>query len=498
MRSRLRFLFLPLLSVLMACEGNVRLEVDVLPGSFPNVIGPDRDVLDVGVLAVEGFDPGWLDPETAVLTAGGGAAEVPALAAAPPADVNGDGRPDVVLTFSVTALREAALVTGETSRLVLRARGRGRLQGVVGEGWDRVVLDASGVARLPAPGGPHAVGTTSFVFADPTRPAPAGLQQPHRTLVVRAFYPAAGDPRSATVQPATYFLDDREAQIHAERRRLPALFFDRAAGWARLDAHPTERPRRLPVLVFSPGLGSTLTYYQTLLADLASHGYVVLAIAHPRHAGVVVYPDGQSVAPITGTDPMEIRAVHDDAVLDQRALVTWLAGHDAPAPLHGRLDLDRLAVFGHSLGGSASADAALGEPRVRVALNIDGQFFGMASFGGPSVPVMHLASEPHTEAVDASLGRFVTNRHAVAYYARVAGTLHNNPHDWGFLRPLMANPPPLAMFALGPIDPGRGVAIFASYARALFEHHLHDRPSPLLAGAHPAFPEVTMIVHPAP
>jgi hypothetical protein len=502
MRSRLRVLALPsflsFISLLTACEGNARLEVDILPGSFPNVIRADRDVLDVAVLAAEGFDPGWLDPETAALTDASQTAAVPALAEAARADVNGDGRPDVVLAFSVAALREAALVTAETSRLVLRARGRGRLQGATGEGWDRVVLDPSGVARLPAPGGPHAVGTTSFLFADATRPAPAGLQQPQRTLVVRAFYPAAGDPRSAAVQPATYFLDDREAHIHAERRRLPALFFDRAAGWARLDARPTESPGGLPVLVFSPGLGSTLTYYQTLLADLASHGYVVLAIAHPRHAGVVVYPDGQSVPPIAGADPIEIRAVHDDAVLDQRALVGWLAQHDAPAPLRGRLDLGRVAVFGHSLGGSASADAALGEPRVRLALNIDGQFFGMASFGGPSVPVMHLASEPHTEAVDASLGRFVTNRRAVAYYARVAGTLHNNAHDWGFLRSLIANPPPLAMLALGPIDPGRGVEVIASYARALFDQHLHDRPSPLLTGGHPAFPEVTVVVHPTP
>jgi dienelactone hydrolase len=486
------------LPLLPACEGSARLEVDILPGAFPNVIQPDSDALDVAVLAPPGFHPSWLDPDTAVLTDAAGTVEVRALAARPHADVNGDGRPDAVLAFSITALRDTRLLTAETSRLVLRARGRGPLQDRTGEGWDRVVLDASGAARLPAPSGPHAVGTTAFLFSDPTRPAPGGLQQPHRTLPVQAFYPAHGDPRSAAVQPAPYFLEDRQAQIHAERRRLPATFFDRAAGWARLDVRPADHPGRFPVLVFSPGLGSPIAYYQTLLADVASHGYVVLAIAHPRHAGVVVYPDGQSVAPIAGTDPVEIREVHDHAVLDQRALVSWLAAHGAPAPLRGRLDLGRRGAFGHSLGGSASADAALADPSVRVALNIDGQFFGLASGGGPPAPVMHLASEPHTETVDPSLARFVTNRRGVAYYARVAGTLHNNVQDWGLLRPLMSNPPPLPMLSLGPIDPRRGVEVIASYARALFDQHLRDRPSPLLAGPDPGFPEVVMVVHPAP
>ena len=58
---------------------------------------------------------------------------------------------------------------------------------------------------------------------------------------------------------------------------------------------------------------------------------------------------------------------------DVSAVLDWLAHADADAAsaLHGRVDLGRAAVAGHSFGGAAAAAASQREPRLRAAVLLD-------------------------------------------------------------------------------------------------------------------------------
>jgi hypothetical protein len=51
-----------------------------------------------------------------------------------------------------------------------------------------------------------------------------------------------------------------------------------------------------PVLIFSPGGGMPREVHAAQFEDLASHGYVVAAIAHPYGAIVTLFPDGRQIA----------------------------------------------------------------------------------------------------------------------------------------------------------------------------------------------------------
>jgi hypothetical protein len=95
-------------------------------------------------------------------------------------------------------------------------------------------------------------------------------------------------------------------------------------------------------------------------------------------------------------------------------------------------------------------------------------------------------------------GRLPVNRKDLAYHLTVAGTLHNDSQDWGFLRSLMIPAPPLEKFNLGTIDPARGIEIIAAYTRAFFDRHVREQPAPLLSDGNPGFPEVTKVVYEAP
>ena len=158
------------------------------------------------------------------------------------------------------------------------------------------------------------------------------------------------------------------------------------------DAAVLTSTRRLPVVLFSPGLTGVRGQNTGWAMDLASHGYVVVALDHPYDSAAVLRRDGSIVrttVTATGDDAEDnraadrltaIRAADLRFVLDELHRV---GGPRAPGEppvdipeglthLVGRLDLNRVAVAGHSIGGAAALLAAGHDPRMRAVVNLDG------------------------------------------------------------------------------------------------------------------------------
>jgi pimeloyl-ACP methyl ester carboxylesterase len=132
----------------------------------------------------------------------------------------------------------------------------------------------------------------------------------------------------------------------------------RAVVWSPI-AQPDDD---LPTLIFSPGFGAAPAHYSTLLSQWAREGYLVIGIAHPA---------------FTNPDEMEL---YDASNMIARQLVRAvdhiLTEHDRPGSPFSRVDAKRIGLVGHSVGGSASAQAAAWDPRVRAAMDLDGTIFG--------------------------------------------------------------------------------------------------------------------------
>ena len=137
---------------------------------------------------------------------------------------------------------------------------------------------------------------------------------------------------------------------------------------------------KAPVVLFSHGGISTKDSNVSLFRELASHGFVVISIEHPYHA-LATKAGGKTIF-IDVNYFMELNSEnsHKDIVRSWRLFQKWmkLRTEDLGFVLDSiealslpdndrrpRLDLERIAVMGHSLGGSA----ALGLPRLRK--NID-------------------------------------------------------------------------------------------------------------------------------
>lgn len=246
--------------------------------------------------------------------------------------------------------------------------------------WELIRLApvASERIELPDPTGLYAVGRTTLHWIDEKRKEVAKPDSDDkRELLAYVWYPT---PR---VQQRTAYLPDlKEMDKDLPSRAAATMRILNVA--AQQDAPLIARPQSFPVVIFSPGAGVKTLYYSSLEMDLASHGYVVVALEHPYDAPVVVFPDGRVLHSIpakrvsTSADS-ERQAMQDTA--DYRAQDIFFAkaklGELAadPKSLFGsRLDLHRVATVGHSLGGMAALRACQLDAGIGACVNIDGSY----------------------------------------------------------------------------------------------------------------------------
>jgi dienelactone hydrolase len=168
-------------------------------------------------------------------------------------------------------------------------------------------------------------GTLSDVLVRSTRHAVAlpGRPSPHDVAHLKLYYPATDDPSE-----------------HAA-----------ASG----EMAPDLSRGRLPVVLFLSGINVAQESYRWLAVELVRSGHVVVTYDHvgqlmPGLVGLSPSVDLGALAPdVYGTRPTCDALV---PILDElRAL-------DADGPLAGLFDLDRVALGGHSAGGTVALQSA--------------------------------------------------------------------------------------------------------------------------------------------
>jgi fermentation-respiration switch protein FrsA (DUF1100 family) len=387
--------------------------------------------------------------------------------------------------------------------------------------------------ELPAPTGRYPVATTSWRLTDRSRAETFAAPGAFRQVEVLAWYPAS---RRRAV-PAPYLREGLP-----EVRAFAKLFgvetaFDRVKDvrtHADLDGPPAASPKKFPILIFSHGYTGIPSSYTALLEDLASHGYAVLSVVHPYEAseatlenGHVVsirdndgkFPQGvQDVLAEWGAEDATMAAVTrtaDDAEqirllrgylsglrLTALALRRWvddtklvidrlpsLPKSTAGGRLAERLDVGRLGVFGHSMGGVTAGQFCVEDRRCLAGLNLDGspQSGTMIDVSMPRPFLMVYSARPgRVGASDAIY------RRAAHPYIRVdvRDTGHLEFSDMVFW-----DGPLQARKLLGPLPAARAIEVTRTIVRQYFDQELRGRRSPLLSGAAP-IPEVTVTMPP--
>ena len=355
------------------------------------------------------------------------------------------------------------------------------------------------------PTGPYAVGTFDTLWVDAARPERLTRDPADRRHVpVQVWYPAARTGGT----PAPYLLRPAEFTAQSLLHRVTHV-----RTHATLGAPVAPGGEGFPVLLYNHGGGWSRFTGTFVAQELASRGYVVVGIDHLGFDQSEHLANGyRFVGDTLGFPPPSGRGTVADAratfaYLESELFPTWVAdaqfvldrveglARDAGSPLRGRLDLARVGALGWSFGGATAVDLVIRDPRVRAAIDQDGQLFGMGRSGVPARPVllMHNTSDPlqgvppadrpalaeimaETRALDARLRAVATGPGADLSIAR---TTHGHFSDLTLFIPPDSKQLPAA----------RAHAIITAYTLAFFDRHLRG-----IGTGEPAarFPEVTL------
>ncbi|MGX7673602.1 alpha/beta hydrolase family protein [Plantactinospora sp. DSM 117369] len=377
---------------------------------------------------------------------------------------------------------------------------------------------------LPAPTGPHPVGSTELHLVDADRPDPWVDGRP-RELMVSLWYPAL----TAHGGQPTLYLSPLAAQRFAERTDAQLGLAAGQVDWAGIATHARTgvpvRPRHggHPVVVFSPGGGVPRAHGTMLVTELASRGYVVVTVDHTYETPEVEFPGGRvEVQQLPDIDPTELNhrmletRVRDTRfVLDRLALLARGGNPDAgrrrlPPGLGAALDLSRVGMFGHSAGGFTAAETMLVDRRLDAGVDMDGSLaysFSAGDFGdvvhqGLDRPFLLMGAgqssgAPHTHQHARDWAGFWAHSTGWKLDLHVAEGEHFTFTDHQALLPQLAEafplPPGLVEGSIGSVDPGRIVGSLKAYLSAFLDRHLRGRPQPLLRDPSPEHPDVTFV-----
>lgn len=359
------------------------------------------------------------------------------------------------------------------------------------------------VPSLPVPQGPHAVGTTTVVITDPDRAERFGSQRGEdRRLVAQLYYPAvAPDDDEADAAQGTPLMTGGGdfARTVAAELGLPRFalgHLDLVATNALEGAAPASNGRvgpdeqaLLPVVVLSHGWTGFRTAQLDLVESLASHGNVVVAIDHTYGSMATVFPDGEVVPHDPAALPDDVPADVRDAASER--LVAMFADDIAVTldhleqvgvePLIGRLDLERIAVLGHSTGGGAAVLHCARDPRCHTVVGFDPWVVPVpdAVIGeGLEVPLLSLVSEEWADNDNATrLRRLHAASSAGQGRVTIAGTRHEDVTVLRYLSPLAPR-----VGLTGQLPPERVHEIVETWTRRFLVHHRDDDgPDPLRA-----------------
>lgn len=323
-------------------------------------------------------------------------------------------------------------------------------------------------AWRPTPHGAHAVGRT-------TRALPIDGEH----VPVDLWYPAAGPP-AASVAGAHPPVD----LLH------PAM----APAWR--DAAFADGVGRAPLILYQPSWFSHRRENSFMLASLASHGFVVMAMDDiRRHPGA---PSALRDATLDHSSEAALArslgVVAERVALAARTGAAALDALAADAGWGGRIDAGRVAVIGFSFGGAVAAAMTRAGGRVLAGVNLDGSTYGEAGhlgvgrpfltlFGGTPFPTPDEQTHPDPSIrLEASQTQLETNRQLArsgepeTWCFSVEGARHGDFAD------SLVIPPITAFTETRPIDRPATWDLINDHVLAFLNHELRGADPGILDG----------------
>lgn len=265
---------------------------------------------------------------------------------------------------------------------------------------------ANAYPLLPELTSPFSLGITSFELIN---------YATSRCLMVSIFCPAA-DPGNCKQYLLSLDISPPFAQIVSEQYCSPFQSIANLTARAHLNV-PMKSPS-FPVIFYSPGYGGSHLEYTCTVGDIASLGYIDVAIDHLDDTFFIEYLNGTVAiydpvdydnttvyVPFVNNHVSDIRFALDSFSNDSFASqIPGFSSFTTQGRYKGNdgFDTNHIGVLGHSLGGASEASTMLADPHFVTGINIDGSMIGSVASVGLSSPFILVSSAVHNRSTDPS------------------------------------------------------------------------------------------------
>jgi pimeloyl-ACP methyl ester carboxylesterase len=363
------------------------------------------------------------------------------------------------------------------------------------------------IPKTKEPSGPYGIGTKTVMLVDTSREELYSQVSPSpRKLMVQIWYPT--DPEKTGEKSPWIENADIMAPAIAEFLNLPnhSLNYLRYVfSHAYKDTPLSERTDRYPILLFSHGWSGFRSQNTFQVEELVSHGFVVAAPDHIYGAVASVFPDGEvallnpDALPDKGSLPEQerlnaVRQLGDQWAGDLSFLLDTLLDPvliDELSMFSGRLDPEKVGIFGHSTGGGAAIEFCVRDQRCEAVLGMD-PYMEPVSLEvineGIDKPLMAMFSEAWNNREDdnqTNFDKLKGNSSDTVFEFTIIGTTHYDFSDLPGLSPLAH-----AAGLKGSIPGKQVVRLISDYSLAFFTEELLDNKNPLVDDLISKYPEV--------
>lgn len=369
---------------------------------------------------------------------------------------------------------------------------------------------------LPRPTGKHLVGITYLSFIDDNRKELFdNNQESNREITVKVWYPSDNESN-----PEPYFLD-AESEFAMKYFQFPEIFKNLRTNSSR-DVPMSSKENKYPILIFSHGFGEHYSQNTILMEELASHGYILFSISHHYECKFSSFPDGRLIYLDMNSQrfqkimqeqqnpkAMELLQKMYNASNDKERMQVLLETSNAlptiltESPkywaedisffmdqlesmnnenkiLKDKLNLDRIGVFGMSLGGIATSEICLNDNRIKAGINIDGGLYGTLLNVKHQTHFMFLNSKRFFGYGKLFIGESTVD----CYSLSVKDSDHYNFSDYSVY------PVPSISFLLGTIDGEKTIEIMNVIVLAFFDKYLKENKDINLIEQAKKYPEI--------
>lgn len=228
------------------------------------------------------------------------------------------------------------------------------------------------------------IGRKVKVLVDYSRYEVYERKNKYRKIIISIFYPADS---SFTQENQAYYSDLYEPSVESFIKVMNELGVEEDIEKIPIntynDAPIDNNQDILPVIIYSPGYGVGRDMAMYNIEALVKEGYMVITLGHIFDTLITILPNGEVVYEFEELSKID-EDNFDEMNIEMKKLIDirkediiFLIDHlnrinETDEVFKGRLDLERIGVIGHSVGGGAILEAAIEEKKIKAGIILDG------------------------------------------------------------------------------------------------------------------------------